>query len=203
MRTVFLAGGIASGKSTVARELERRGWRRVDLDELSRRVLEPATATTEAVAEAFGADLLNPATGAVDRGLLAARAFATPAGSARLEEIELPAIRELLARTLCELEREGCPACLVEVPLLDRMADMLEEADEVLVVCCPLEVRRARAIGRGMAGEDFDVRVRNQPSDEWLRAHATYCLDNGGTPGALIDQLDAWLRARGWEGPDA
>ena len=76
MYTVFLAGGIASGKSSVARELERRGAWRIDLDQVSRAVLEPGSDCLPEIADAFGDDLLDPQTGELDRGLLAGRAFA-------------------------------------------------------------------------------------------------------------------------------
>ena len=149
--TVFLAGGIASGKSSVARELERRGAWRIDLDQVSRAVLEPGSDCLPEIADAFGDDLLDPQTGELDRGLLAGRAFADPASCALLEKIEMPHIKRMLVRTL---EGEGCcltaPAvCVVEVPLLDRVEDMLDLADEVVCVTCPVEVRRVRAIGRG------------------------------------------------------
>ena len=71
MYIVFLAGGIASGKSTVARELERLGAWRIDLDRISRDVLEPGGECTLAIADAFGQDVLDPITGALRRGLLA------------------------------------------------------------------------------------------------------------------------------------
>ena len=167
MYVVFLAGGIASGKSTVARELERLGCWRVDLDRISREVLEPGTDTTAAVAEAFGRDLLDPETGALDRGLLARRAFASPEEAALLEAIELPAITQrltdVLASSRCAEVEPTC--CVVEVPLLDRIEGMRDLADEVVVVCAPLALRRVRAIGRGMDGDDFDARAANQPSD--------------------------------------
>lgn len=194
MRTVYLAGGIGSGKSTVARELEALGCRRIDLDQLSREVLEPGTPTTQALAEAFGADLLDPATGALDRALLAQRAFSSRERAALLEAIELPAIRALLAQRLDALaaSADAPAACLVEVPLLDRMEDALRLADEVFVVSCPLGLRRERAIGRGMTGKDFDARVANQPTDAWLRAHATSIIDNEGTPDELRAAVRAW-----------
>ena len=130
--TVFLAGGIASGKSSVARELERRGAWRIDLDQVSRAVLEPGSDCLPEIADAFGDDLLDPQTGELDRGLLAGRAFADAEACALLEKIEMPHIKRMLVRTL---EGEGCcltaPAvCVVEVPLLDRVEDMLDLAHE-------------------------------------------------------------------------
>lgn len=205
MRTIYLAGGIGSGKSTVARELERLGCRRIDLDQLSRDVLLPGTRTTQDVAAAFGHDLLDPVTGELDRRLLAERAFVTREDAARLEAIELPAIRALLERTLDELAAspDAPQACLVEVPLLDRMGEALGRADEVLVVSCPLGVRRERAMGRGMDEADFEARRANQPSDPWLLAHATSVIDNAGTPEDLRASVRQWALDHGVVSDDA
>ena len=203
MYTVLLAGGIGSGKSTVASELERLGCRRIDLDRLSREVLDAGTATTRAVADAFGQDLLDPRTGELDRALLASRAFASAEATALLESIELPAIRELLEARLTELAAAGddTAPCLVEVPLLDRLADADGLADEIVVVSCPAVLRRERAIARGMTGEDFDARAAGQPSDEWLADHATTIIDNSGTSEELLSQVRRWYATReanGW-----
>lgn len=207
MYIVFLAGGIASGKSSVARELELRGAWRIDLDQLSRAVLEPGSDCAAEVAREFGDDLVDPRTGEISRPLLASRAFADPESAARLEQIELPYIRRMLVRML---EGEACAAvapavCVVEVPLLDRMEPLFNLADEILVVDVPLEVRRVRAQGRGMSVADFDRRAANQPSDRYLREHATALLDNSGGPGDLARAVDEWWdshEARGWKAAD-
>lgn len=204
--TVFLAGGIASGKSSVARELERRGAWMIDLDQVSRAVLEPGSECLAEIASEFGDDLVDAQTGELDRGLLARRAFADEESSRLLEQIEMPYIRRMLVRML---EGEGCvvtkPAvCVVEVPLLDRLEPMFDLADEIVCVTCPVEVRRVRAIGRGMDGADFDRRAANQPSEGYLRAHADTVIDNAGGPSTLMDAVDAWWCERegaGWACP--
>lgn len=198
MYTVFLAGGIGSGKSTAARELERLGACRIDLDQLSREVLQPGSPIIAPIQEAFGADLVDAQTGELNRGLLAQRAFATKESIARLEAIELPAIAALLEERLAAAE--ACvphpSLCVVEVPLLDRMESMRELADEIIVIDVPLAVRRERAIGRGMTGEDFDARAANQPSDDWLREHATTVIANDGTAEQLRLRIGAWYEQR-------
>ena len=204
--TVFLAGGIASGKSSVARELERRGAWRIDLDQVSRAVLEPGSGCLGEIAAEFGDDLVDAQTGSLDRALLARRAFADEHSAALLEKIEMPHIRRMLVRML---EGECCvvtkPAvCVVEVPLLDRLEPLFGLADEIVCVTCPLEVRRVRAICRGMDGADFDRRVANQPTDDYLRAHADTVIDNAGGPSELVDAVATWWAAReaaGWTCP--
>ena len=200
MYTVFLAGGTASGKSTVARELERLGAWRIDLDELSRAVLAPGEPCLAEVCDTFGDDLVDPETGELDRALLARRAFADAESAELLERIELPHIRAMLVRMLTSGICGQCEpvCCVVEVPLLDRVKPMLDLADEVVAVTCPLEVRRTRAQRRGMDPEDFDRRVARQPSEEYLRSHATTVIDNTAGEKDLLERVRAWWDGHGW-----
>lgn len=214
MYVVFLAGGIASGKSTVARLLAARGARVIDLDQLSRDVLAPGEPCLVEVASAFGADLLDSVTGELDRGLLARRAFATPEGTSRLEAIELPRIKSRLGRLLDEARAEAAPptCVVVEVPLLDRVQDLLALADEVLVVSCPAPTRLERAVTRGMGRADAAARMALQPTDEYLSAHCDVELANDSDEEGLAAKVDAWWAehvSRSWApaprrgGPDA
>ena len=204
MYIVFLAGGIASGKSTVARELERLGAWRIDLDRISRDVLEPESECTLAIADAFGQDVLDPNTGALRRGLLAKRAFASEDAARLLEKIELPYIRQGLELALSQ---DACasaepPCAVVEIPLLDRMEDSLAMADEVVCVTCPLVIRRERAIGRGMRGEDFDARAARQPTDDYLRSNSDVEIANDGDEKDLASKVQTWWDAHerfGWK----
>ena len=194
MRCAFLAGGIASGKSTVSRLLREKGAWVVDLDQVSRDVLQPGSPLLNELSAEFGDDIVDGQTGELNRGLLAKRAFASAEATERLEQIELPAIRERLAQVLTtSCCATTAPALtVVEVPLLDRVEDMFSLADDILVVVAPMDLRRERAIGRGMTSEDFDVRVSKQPSEDYLRAHATHVFDNSGNEEALRKQVDLW-----------
>ncbi len=194
MRCAFLAGGIASGKSTVSRLLREKGAWIVDLDQVSRDVLEPGSPVLDELALEFGDDIVDPVSGELNRALLAKRAFSSAEATERLEEIELPAIRERLAEVLTHSCCAATPPVLtvVEVPLLDRVEDLFSLADNILVVVAPMELRRERAVGRGMQIEDFDVRVSKQPSEAYLRSHATHIFDNSGNEDELRQQVDEW-----------
>lgn len=194
MRCAFLAGGIASGKSTVSRLLREKGAWVVDLDQVSRDVLQPGSPLLDELSAEFGDDIVDGQTGELNRGLLAKRAFASAEATERLEQIELPAIRERLAQVLTtSCCATTAPALtVVEVPLLDRVEDMFSLADDILVVVAPMDLRRERAVGRGMTADDFDVRVSKQPSEDYLRAHATHVFDNSGNEEALRKQVDLW-----------
>ena len=211
MYVVFLAGGIASGKSLVARRLEARGAWRIDLDQVSRDVLAPGEPCVDELAKAFGEDLVDQKTGVLNRGLLAERAFADEAGTALLEAIEHPFITARL-EALLKGTSPDCPdplpeLCVVEIPLLDRVERLIPLADEVIAVVCPLELRLERAVARGMDAEDARRRAERQPDDGYLRAQANTVFDNSGSADELLAALGAWWderEASGWQaGEDA
>ena len=198
--TVVLTGSIASGKSTVARELERLGARRIDLDAISRLVMRPGSPCVDRLARAFGDDIVDQATGELNRGLIAQRAFSTPERSALLEKIELPYIQRELERELYS-PAEDARVRVVEVPLLDRMEGQLDFADELVCVTCSPEVRLRHALGRGVAEEDFRRRLAGQPDDDYLRRACDTELANDGSLDELLDKVRAWWAARermGW-----
>lgn len=216
MHVIYLAGGIASGKSTIARTMRECGATLIDLDELSREALAPGSRILPDIRREFGDDVVRP-DGTVNRRLLASRAFASMERSVTLEEIELPLIDELLRARVAELraeedaaradaEKNGEPApaervVVVEVPLLDRMRGSFDMADEIVGVFCPAPARRTRAAQRGMDPRDFDRRLHQQPTDAYIRAHSSHVFNNIRTRDVFEQEVRDWWHAReeqGW-----
>lgn len=201
MITLYLIGNIASGKSTAARYLERRGALRIDLDELAKDLYQPGSAVVDEIAAEFGWDVVN-ANGGIDRAVLADRAFATPEDTARLNAIVHPVVLEqlglrLLPANCCSVMVPEHPFAVVEVSAPEGFEDAFALADEVVAITAPLEARRVRAIERGMDADDFDRRAECQPSDERLLALATRSIDNSAADDSLFDSLDALLEELG------
>ena len=195
MYVLFLAGGIASGKSTVASLLEQKGFMRIDLDDISREVLESDTPCVCELRNAFGDDIINAFTQELDRKLLAKRAFDTEDTIKILEDIELPYIKERLVDIL---NTECCVAtypkyCVVEIPLLDKVEDLFDLADSIAFVSCDTDTRRQRAIERGMSGKDFDARDENQPGADYLSSHCNFMFINDKDENNLQKQVDFWF----------
>ena len=189
MYKVILAGGMASGKSTVSKMFEAAGGLRFDLDEVSRRLLRPGCECTYRVAEAFGNDLLDPVTHEINRRELGRRAFATSESVEILEDLEMPFIREYMRQFLTkEAPTADAQFCFVEVPLLDRV--------EVVVVVAPLELRAERAEQRGSSRQEFEQRIAHQPSDTYLRNQADTVFVNSEGLDDLKAQVELWLNAR-------
>lgn len=195
MYVLFLAGGIASGKSTVAKMLEDKGFMRVDLDSISREVLEADSPCVCELQEAFGDDIVDVFSGEVNRKLLAQRAFGDSDSALKLEDIELPYIKKRLVDILTE---ECCVAtfpkfCVVEIPLLDRVEDLFDLADSIACVSCDTDLRQQRAIERGMSADDFEARDSKQPSQQYLISHCNFMFINDKDKKNLQKQVDFWF----------
>ena len=110
MRVIGLTGGIASGKSTVARLLAGHGIPVIDADQLARDAVLPGTAALRQIAVSFGERVLLPA-GLLDRTVLAEIVFADPGARRKLEAILHPAIKALAEKRLADLQRAGRACC--------------------------------------------------------------------------------------------
>src|SRR6218665_634895 len=92
MLLIALTGGIASGKSTIARRLAEHGALIVDADQIVRDVQAPGMPVLARIEEAFGSDVIT-SDGALDRAALGAKVFGDSAQLARLNGIVHPAVR--------------------------------------------------------------------------------------------------------------
>ena len=193
MITVFLIGNIASGKSSAARYLESRGAYRIDLDHECKTLYVPGSSLVQRIAHVFGNDVLDDA-GGIRAHALARRAFADSASTARLEKIVYPALIERLNELIASLEARlhACALVIVEVSAPSSFVDAFSLADEVLAITAPLNVRRDRALLRGMTEADFNARVAIQPSDDALYSLSSAVIENAGTEEDLHRELDAW-----------
>lgn len=175
-----VTGGIASGKSLVARQLVECGAAMVSADELSREAVAPGSPTLARLVEAFGAEILL-ADGSLDRQRLGALVFADAAARDRLNAITHPAIARLAATRLAQLQRQGVPLVVYEAPLLFE-ADAVSRVDTVLVVMVTPEVQLARLMARdGIERPAALERVAAQWPQADKLARADFVVDNSGS----------------------
>ncbi len=182
---IGLTGGIGAGKSTVAALLEARGAVVIDADRIARQVVEPGMAALTALAERFGADLIN-ADGTLDRPKLAERAFASDDARKALEAITHPAIAEEFLR---QVGAAPDGAVIVhDVPLLVESTRGYNYAG-VIVVEAPVDTRLDRLERRGVARDDAQRRIGLQATDEQRREVATWVINNAGAESELAAQI--------------
>ena len=185
MFRVGLTGGIASGKSTVADELARRGALVIDADRLAREVVEPGTAELAKVAERFPGTVVD---GRLDRAKLAAVVFADPHARGDLERIIHPAVRKRAA----ELEQSAPPGSVV-VHVIPLLVETGQESDFDL--CVVVDVDHETQLGRllardGMTRAEAEARISAQATREQRLAAADVVIDNSGSVTQLREQID-------------
>jgi dephospho-CoA kinase len=174
---VALTGGVAAGKSAVARRFELLGMHVYDADQAARAVVEPGSEGLAAVVAAFGADVLT-ADGRLDRPAMRQRIFADPAARRRLEAIVHPRVRAWLhERALAD---DG-PYCLLAIPLLAENIAHYRWVDRVLVVDAPEALQLQRLVRRDGIDADLARRmIAQQATRAARRALADDVIENHG-----------------------
>jgi dephospho-CoA kinase len=191
MRLIGLTGGIATGKSTVARLLAGRGAAVVDADLLAREVVAPGSPALEEIGAAFGPGVLTPG-GELDRPALGAVVFADPARRRRLEEITHPRIAALMGERIAAGLESGAPLVVADIPLLYE-SDRAGLVQGVMLVDAPDRVQLDRLMLRdGIDETAARARIAAQMPLAAKRRLATWVIDNGGTPESTAAQVAAW-----------
>jgi dephospho-CoA kinase len=171
---IGLTGGIASGKSTVAKQFADLGADIVDTDEIARELVGPGSPALAAIVERFGASFLA-ADGSLDRGKLRREVFADPAKRRDLEAILHPRIRQA---ALARAESSAAPYIVFVVPLLfetgfDRLVD------RTVVVDCPAALQLERLVARdGQRPDEAQAIIDAQLAREARLARADDVIDN-------------------------
>jgi dephospho-CoA kinase len=193
---IGVTGGIASGKSTVARAFEALGIPWVDADDVAREVVEPGEPALAEIAERFGPRVLN-ADGSLNRRALREIVFAAPEQRRWLESVTHPRIRERLMTHLERLQAGEAPYGLLVSPLLFESGQS-ELVERSLVI----DVPEALQIARTAARDDVDeaqaraIVAAQMPRAERL-ARADDVLDNGGSEAEMrrrVAELDRRYR---------
>ena len=197
MPLIALTGGIASGKSTIAARLAEHGAVIVDADRIVRDVQQPGSPVLDAIASAFGEDVID-ADGSLDRAALGARVFGDDAALQRLNAIVHPAVRaESQRRFDSALAADPAAVIVYDVPLLVE-ARVDDPWDLIVVADAPAEVREERLVHeRGLDREEARKRIASQASDEKRRAVADVVVDTAGSLDDTLRQTDdLWHRLR-------
>ena len=195
---IGLTGGVASGKSSVARAFEaRHPGCVVDADLAARAVVEPGTEGLAAVVAHFGPGVLGP-DGRMDRAALRARVFADADQRKALEALLHPRIR---AWMLARAEAASTPYVVLDIPLLAEGGGRATwpMLDRIVVVDVPVAVQRARLMARdGVDATLAERMIAAQATRAQRLALADDVIVNLGSLADLddaVDRLDSrWQR---------
>jgi len=192
MKLVGLTGGIASGKSTVAKILESLGAAIVNADTLSREVVEPDRDAWKEIVAAFGAGVLQPDQ-SLDRQKLRTIIFNNPDARRKLESIIHPRVRALAKQRIREHTAAGYGVIVYEVPLLFE-GNLHEWLRPVILVACDVDTQLQRLQQRdGLDRAQAQRHIDAQMSLAEKRRLADYVIENNGSLDELKRQVEAVL----------
>lgn len=186
MFLIGLTGGIASGKSTVAKLLESHGAETIDADQVARDVVEIGSPGLEAVVAEFGEGVLAPS-GELDRGVLAQQIFSDSEKRRRLESILHPLIKQRTTQLIAASKK---PIVVYAVPLLVE-AKVDYPFDFIVTVEAGAENQIERLVrSRGLSESEARSRIDAQASREQRVARADFVIESTGTLERLASQVE-------------
>jgi dephospho-CoA kinase len=187
---VALTGGIACGKSVVARILHDKGCFIHSADKAAHDLMFPGGAAWNKIAARFGPEILAPE-GSIDRGRLGRIVFSDPEALKFLNKLIHPLVLAEMKKLASRLELEGRTLIFISEAALTVEAGCARLFDKVVVVHCPSRVQAARLMIRdGITGAEAQKKIVSQmPVGEKLK-HADYAVDASGSLQETIDQTE-------------
>lgn len=194
-RWIGLTGGIATGKSTVARVIAEHGIPILDADLFAREALAPGTLATQAVQRRYGEAVCTSPSDqppVLDRQALAGIVFADPKERQWLEALVHPIVRGLFSEALDRLREE--PVVVLMIPLLFE-AGLQPLCTEIWVVECGSEAEQLRRLQArdGLTEAEALARVNAQWPMAAKLAQADVVIHTGGTPADVAAQVGSAL----------
>lgn len=193
---VGLTGGIASGKTEVANELERLGATVIDADRVTLQVTKPGTPVYEALLEEFGGGILGE-NGQIDRNALSRIVFGNEAKRKLLNSITHPEIfKEIIEGVNQHAESirpRDVPAVIVDAALIVDVG-VSGVFDLIILVTADEDVRLSRLLEkRGMSVAEAKARIASQAPDSKRHESADLVIENNGSIEQLRSKVDeAW-----------
>ncbi|HUO33811.1 MAG TPA: dephospho-CoA kinase [Candidatus Acidoferrum sp.] len=192
MLRIGLTGGIASGKSTVAKMLRARDCLVLEADPLGHEFLEPGQKAYAEVVREFGTEILMSG-GIVDRAKLGDIVFADSARLARLNQILHPPILQVIRTWFGALDRMGGPPLAFVEAALILEAGFNQELDKVVVCWCSRQQQMERLQARGLTPREAEMRIASQMPIDEKRRRADEVIDCSVSIAETEQQVDRVL----------
>jgi dephospho-CoA kinase len=189
MLKIAVTGGAGSGKTSVCSRLKALGLEVISADDAAKQAVVPGAAALEKIAGIFGKKILLP-DGRLNRKML--RQIITEDDAARkyLENILHHEISNLILEKVVQLEKEGRPIVVIEVPLLFEL-DLQDQYDRVVVVSASRESRIQRLMARdNISRESAENLIELQMPDSKKIEGADFVVRNEGSKADLIKSVD-------------
>jgi dephospho-CoA kinase len=192
-RCIALTGGVATGKSTVAKLLKELGYIVIDADHLARKVVEPQTSVFREVVKSFGPDILAKS-GTIDRDRLRQLVMTKPSMRKQLENIIHPAIQQQFKTAVEEHNLDKTPTTFFYEAALIFEAARNHLFKEVWATYCPPEIQLARLCSRSNLSQTEALALINNQMPALKKAElADHIIDTNTTLDTLRQGIIALL----------
>lgn len=182
-----LTGGIASGKSAVAKLFEKEGFFIIDADQVARELRAPGGAAHEAVFNLFKTH---------DAKEIRKKVFSDPISRKKLESLLHPLIRKSaqdhIQKQVELTSKSKRPLKVIYEASLLVETGTYPDFNGLIVVTAPIHERIERLKKRDQISED-DARaiLQSQISDEERNKHAQFIIENSGSQETLSKTVHA------------
>lgn len=190
---IGLTGSIASGKSTVSKMLQEKGFFIIDADIVAREVVELGSDTLQEIKKQFGIEVIYT-DGTLNREVLGSMIFHQPAKRKQLNDIMHPAIRKEMLKQRDELTKKEIATFFMDIPLLfeSRLQHLVEK---ILVVSVTEDVQLERLMSRNnLSKEEAEARIKSQLPLSEKEKGADAVIYNNGSIEESKKQLEAILK---------
>ena len=192
MRLIGITGSIACGKSTVSRELIRRGFPVIDGDALSRELTGPDGQAMNRIRAVFGEQYILP-DGSLNRAEMGRLVFSDDAARELLDQVMAPYLQALTLNRIEAARSSGSSLCFLDMPLLyEKGYDRY--CDTVWCVWIPEELQISRLMNRdGFSRQEALSRINAVMSSDEKANLSAVVIDNSGSVSDTLSQVSALL----------
>jgi dephospho-CoA kinase len=190
IKKIGITGPSGSGKSLLCDAFRDAGIPCIDADKLYHSMLIPPSKCLDAIATAFGNDLLND-DGTLNRAALASKVFSCTKQLEKLNNTVLPIVIDKIQEIIDNFELEGHKAVAIDAPTLIE-SGFYRECDINVVVTAPKDTRITRISQRdGIDTGKARQRVAAQHTDDFYTVIADFVIINDLDKNAFKKKSDA------------
>jgi dephospho-CoA kinase len=189
-----LTGGIATGKSVVAKILESHGCHIHSADLMAHAVIEPRQPAWRKIVSHFGREILRPDQ-TINRAKLGAIVFSNSGERAFLNGVIHPLVLKKKKEAIRRLQREGRAKIFVSEAALTIESGFTGFFDRIIVANCRKAIQVQRLMSRDKISQKEALKkIQSQmPSRQKLK-FADYIVDTSGTLRETQDQAEKIFR---------
>lgn len=189
IRIIGLTGQSGSGKSTVSKFFEEKGFAVINADLLVRELYGSGSPCVKTLSAQFGADILDDKNQII-RPVLAERVFSSKENTELLSSVVHPFVTALMLKKVKEAYNNGFFDIIYDAPqLFESNSDII--CDKIISVIADREIRLKRICARdGIDETAASMRINAQLDEEFFKANSDYIIENNSDLHTLKMQIE-------------